>query len=58
MADEVFLQCCMEGGNHASILMLTKFGFTNEGSRKECEIKKGSYIDLYSFAPFNPAHAS
>jgi ribosomal-protein-alanine N-acetyltransferase len=50
------IEAIVEGGNLASIQLLHKLGFTNEGARKECELKNGRFIDLYSFALFNPAH--
>jgi [ribosomal protein S5]-alanine N-acetyltransferase len=50
------IEAIVEGGNKASLKFLEKYGFSNEGCRKECEVKERQYIDLFMFALFNPAH--
>lgn len=50
------IEAIVEDDNEASMQLLEKNGFLNEGCRKECEWKNNRYIDLYSLALINPAH--
>jgi ribosomal-protein-alanine N-acetyltransferase len=50
------VEAIVESDNEASKRMLSKLHFTDEGVRRQCEIKNGRYIDLCCFAKFNPAH--
>lgn len=50
------IEAIVEGENVGSMHLLHKLGFINEGARKECELKNGRYIDLFTWALFNPAH--
>ena len=40
----------VEDNNKASITVLRKLGFAHEGTRKECEIKEGRFINLHMYA--------
>jgi ribosomal-protein-alanine N-acetyltransferase len=40
----------VEDDNRASIAVIQKLGFAYEGTRKECEIKEGRFINLQMFA--------
>jgi len=44
------IQATVETDNPASIAVLKKLGFTHEGTLREYEMNKGSYIDLMYFA--------
>lgn len=44
------VEAVVEEGNDRSTRLLTRLGFTYEGTRKECEIKNGVFISLLYFA--------
>jgi [ribosomal protein S5]-alanine N-acetyltransferase len=50
------IEAIVETDNLASIWLLEKLGFMQEGVQKEAEIKNGKYIDLFEYALLNPHH--
>lgn len=44
----------VEDDNQGSIAVMKKLGFFYEGTRKECEIKEGRFINLHMYALLEP----